>query len=110
MFPGDLERAGFLALLNRDDFKQALRETNVYVAAHHGRASGCCEEAAALLTKVFYVVISDTYHQYETQNTLAFYGKIAKGGPFRGTHRSVLTTRRDGEITFQFSRGRWWPE
>jgi beta-lactamase superfamily II metal-dependent hydrolase len=110
MFPGDLEKAGFLALLRNDAFKQALRETNVYVASHHGRESGCCEELCQYLQNVYYVVISDKGYQHETQETLPFYSLIAKGGPFRdqGT-RKVLTTRSDGAISFEFGEGSLGP-
>jgi beta-lactamase superfamily II metal-dependent hydrolase len=58
MFPGDLEKEGFQELLKNDAFKQALRDTNVYAASHHGRENGCCEETVPYLQNVFYVVIS----------------------------------------------------
>ena len=111
MFPGDLEKAGFLELLKNDGFKQGLRETNVYVASHHGRENGCCEETVAHLQNVFYVVISDKGYQYDTQKTIPFYSRIAKGGPFRQEQvRKVLTTRCDGRIAFEFSPGSWGPQ
>lgn len=109
MFPGDLEGPGFAELLKREAFRQALRETNVYVAPHHGRESGCCAEKVQYLGNVFYVVISDKGYQYETQETLPFYDRIAKGGPFRGQTRKILTTRRDGAMAFEFSPGSWGP-
>jgi beta-lactamase superfamily II metal-dependent hydrolase len=109
MFTGDLEKAGFTELLKNDAFKQALRETNVYVASHHGRENGCSDEVAALLTNVYYVVISDKGYAYDTQKTLPFYKKIAKGGPFRSETRYVLTTRNDGRIGFEFASNSWGP-
>lgn len=63
MFPGDLEKAGFLVMLKNEAFKQALRETNVYVASHHGRDNGCCEETVEFLQSVYYVVIPDKGYQ-----------------------------------------------
>lgn len=107
MFTGDLEKAGFAELLKNEAFKAALRATNVYVASHHGRENGCSDGVAALLTSVYFVVISDQGYQYDTQETLPFYRKIAKGGPFRGDTRHVLTTRRDGRIGFNFSDTSW---
>jgi beta-lactamase superfamily II metal-dependent hydrolase len=105
MFTGDLEKAGFAALLkNNESFKQALRKTNVYIASHHGRENGCSEELLPYLTNVYYVVISDKGYMLNTQETLPFYHKIAEGGPFRnGSTRRVLTTRRDGRIGFTFN-------
>lgn len=110
MFPGDLEKDGFLELLKNDSFKQALRETNIFIASHHGRENGCCDEIAAYLQSVFYVVISDKGYQYDTQKTIPFYSRIAKGGPFgQEPTRKVLTTRCDGRIAFEFNPGSWGP-
>jgi beta-lactamase superfamily II metal-dependent hydrolase len=108
MFPGDLEKAGFRELLKREAFRQALLQTNVYIASHHGRENGCCEETVVYLKNVYYVVISDKGYQHETQETIPFYQRIAKGGPFRSEpNRRVLTTRCDGRIGFEFSPGSW---
>ncbi len=110
MFPGDIEKRGFLELLKDAAFRQALRETNVYVASHHGRENGCCEEIAAELRNVYYVVISDKGYQHETQETIPSYSRIARGGPFRKEIiRKVLTTRCDGYIAFEFNPGVWGP-
>lgn len=110
MFPGDLEREGFLELLKKDGFRQALRETNVFIASHHGRESGCCEEIVPYLINVYYVVISDKGYEHDTQKTIPFYNRIARGGPFRDQqNRKVLTTRNDGRIEFIFSSKEWGP-
>lgn len=111
MFTGDIEQAGFSRLLrDSPSFAQALRDTHVYVASHHGRESGCSDEVAQLLTNCYYVVISDKGYQYDSQQTIPFYRDIAKGGPFldQGT-RHVLTTRNDGRIKFEFLPGSWGP-
>jgi beta-lactamase superfamily II metal-dependent hydrolase len=109
MFTGDLEKAGFTQILKNYAFRQALQATNVYVASHHGRENGCSDDVAALLTSVFYVVISDKGYAHETQRTLPFYRQIARGGPFRDEQRRVLTTRNDGRIGFNFTAGGWGP-
>lgn len=110
MFTGDLEKAGFSILLKDEEFRKALGETSVYIAPHHGRESGCSEEVAALLTNVYYVVISDKGYAHETQKTIPFYSNIAKGGPFRSSEkRYVLTTRNDGHISFEFTPTSWGP-
>ena len=109
MFTGDLEKAGFQRLLTNEPFREALRNTNVFVASHHGRENGCCPDLTQYLTNVFYVVISDKGYAHETQETLPFYQQIAKGGPFRATTRKILTTRNDGRIGFQFNPGSWGP-
>lgn len=107
LFPGDLERAGWLALLKNESFKQALRDTSVLVASHHGRDNGCCEEIFEYC-KPYYVVISDKGYMYDTQQTIPFYRSKARGGPFRDNNpRRVLTTRKDGRIGFDFSSDSW---
>lgn len=108
LFPGDLERKGWLKLLEQDDFKAMLRDTRVLVAPHHGRESGCCEEIFEYFSP-YYVVISDKGYQHETQETLSFYRRFTRGGPFRGAHRHILTTRRDGRIGFTFEANTWGP-
>ncbi|MEY4549516.1 MAG: hypothetical protein RL685_5711 [Pseudomonadota bacterium] len=107
LFPGDLERPAFRELLKLDGFRAVLGATHIYVAAHHGRESGCSEELVPYLTNVRFVVISDTVHKYETQQTNSFYRQISHGGVFRGETRHVLTTRSDGDITFNFSPRGW---
>ena len=109
LFTGDLEKSGWLKLLENSSFRAALSRVNVLMASHHGRESGCCEEAMKLCTNLFYVVISDKGYQYDTQYTNAFYSRFAKGGPFRGQTRKVLTTRNDGRIGFEFRADGWAP-
>ncbi len=110
MFTGDLERPGFTELLKDPSFRTALGATRIYVAPHHGRESGCSEEAKALLTSVNYVVISDKGYEHETQKTDAFYRSIAKGGPYGGDpKRFILTTRTDNTIRFNFTPISWGP-
>ncbi|MDO8421612.1 MAG: hypothetical protein Q7S99_05575 [Parvibaculum sp.] len=107
LFTGDLERAGWLALLEREDFRRVLRNTNIFVASHHGRANGCCEEVFEYCDPTF-IVISDKGYMHETQQTLPFYRRFARGGYFRGENRFVLTTRNDGGIGFNFSPTNWY--
>jgi len=44
LFPGDLEEEGWLALLDRQDFRDDLTDVDILVASHHGRENGYCEE------------------------------------------------------------------
>jgi beta-lactamase superfamily II metal-dependent hydrolase len=105
LFPGDLERKGWLHLLVKNEvFRSAVNATDVLVASHHGRDNGVCEEIFDILgcsPKI--VVISDDCHQYDTQKTVQFYGSKAQGVKFGNKTRWVLTTRCDGEIQFDFS-------
>lgn len=111
LFPGDLERSGWQKLLERSQFRDALKSTSVLIASHHGRDSGICEEVFSQAScNPFFVVISDKGYMYDTQQTVPYYRSKTTGGTFRGELRHVLTTRKDGHITFRFGQGNWWPQ
>jgi len=97
IFPGDLEKAGWQELLKSDDFRNHLRRVNIFVASHHGREGGYCEEVFNFCAPDI-VIISDKEIIHETQKNN--YSKHAKGIPFNGGPeiRYVLTTRSDGMI------------
>lgn len=106
LFPGDLEKAGWQALLRCPDFRAELAGTNVLVASHHGRESGYCAEIFDYFTPDV-VVISDKPIEHETQKIVPDYRKVMsnQGVWVRSTmkQRHVLTTRRDGWIQFTVS-------
>jgi len=105
-YTGDLEVAGWKKLLEREEVRQALAEVNVFMASHHGRANGYCEEVFTLTgMKPQVVVISDSGIDYETQKSGPWYRSHATGAFINGEQRRVLTTRRDGNITFNFVKG-----
>jgi beta-lactamase superfamily II metal-dependent hydrolase len=112
LFPGDLEKDGWRALLQRPDFREQLSKVDILVASHHGRESGFCPE-------VFYyckpqaIVISDKPIEHETQLTHPDYRAVTTdlGVRVRTTNkmRHVLTTRRDGTIQFDvFDNGTFY--
>ncbi len=98
MFPGDLERAGWLALLANESFRQYLSRANIFVAAHHGRKSGYCKDVFDYCNPDI-VVISDEAIRYDSQETTSLYRSHAQGIPWDDGHsRYVLTTRSNGMI------------
>jgi beta-lactamase superfamily II metal-dependent hydrolase len=103
LFPGDLEKPGWNALLQRADFRSELVGTDVLMASHHGRESGYYEDIFKHFTPSC-IVISDKAKEHETQETVPDYRKVVrdKGVRVRTTmkDRHVLTTRRDGWIQF----------
>ena len=109
LFPGDIEKRGWLALLEREPALRALLpKVNVFVASHHGRTGGICEDIFDKYgCKPFWVVISDKGYKHETQETVPYYRSIVKGASFRGETRHVLTTRRDGTIKFNLRTDGW---
>lgn len=106
LFPGDLEKPGWRALLQRADFRAELSGTNILVASHHGRESGYCPEVFDHFTPDA-VVISDKPIAHETQKMVPDYRRVVRdqGVRVRTTMRDrhVLTTRRDGWIQFTVS-------
>ena len=103
LFPGDLEKAGWRALLQRQDFVNELRGTDILVASHHGRENGYCEDIFNYFTPSA-VVISDKPIEHETQETVPDYRRFVRTQGVRVAttmkDRHVLTTRRDGWIQF----------
>jgi hypothetical protein len=107
LFPADLERAGWLALLRDPDFRHELSKTTILVASHHGRQNGYCKEVFDFCHPQA-VVMSDKSIVHDTQLMASVYhGEVVKhyaGGVVvatTGKRRHVLTTRRDGHIHFE---------
>ena len=101
VLPGDLERAGWLALLAKPQVRGLLKRVNVFVASHHGREGGYCKEVFEHCTPSL-VVMSDGEVEYDTQRMAGTYGQHATGQWFNGSGgrewRKVVTTRNDGNI------------
>ena len=103
VFPGDLEEAGWEALLQFPEFREHLGRISIFVASHHGRVSGFCGDVFRHCTPDI-VVISDKEIVYETQKQL--YADHAAGIYFGGSQlRKVLTTRSDGMVTISKTMG-----
>ena len=100
IFPGDMERAGWLELLKVPAFAEQLWGVTIFVASHHGRASGFCEEVLNLCPNIRTFIISDKKLGYQSQETVDWYRPYASGFDYYGNRRHVLTTRRDGNMQF----------
>lgn len=102
LFAGDLETAGWRALLRMPSFVTDLASVTVFVTSHHGRKNGCCEEVFRFCRPDIFI-ISDAEHRYASQDTTDWYRWRARGIPAlpssgRQQQRFVLTTRREGAI------------
>lgn len=98
IFPGDIEKDGWLRLLERPDFRAALSCVNVFVASHHGRENGYCPEVFNYCRPEI-VIFSDSTVVHETQKTAGLYRQHTRGIKFfDGKERHVLTTRNNGMI------------
>jgi len=100
VFPGDLESAGWQNCLKNQAFRECLANVNVFVASHHGRASGYEADVFEVCHPEI-ILISDESIQYGTQEEID-YAAHAKGVRWAtGETRYVLTTRNDGMIAIK---------
>lgn len=104
LFPGDMEKDGWQALLTKPAFVQELAGTDILVASHHGRENGFCEDIFDYFTPLA-VVISDKSIVHSTQEIVPDYrnvvAEIGVAVANQQRRRHVLTTRRDGDIIFK---------
>ena len=99
IIPGDVENAGWLGLLRNQNFIKELFGVNVFIASHHGRENGYCEDVFRYC-KPDVFVFSDSKVKHATQEVTQLYSQHAKGISFNGETRYVLTTRNDGSLTW----------
>jgi beta-lactamase superfamily II metal-dependent hydrolase len=96
--PGDLECAGWEKLMERPEFCECLRETNIFIASHHGRDAGYSEKVFDYCNP-YIVILSDKNIVHDSQEH--DYTQHASGIQWNGDPtqmRRVLTTRKDGHI------------
>lgn len=103
IFPGDLEKPGWRALLQHPAFIRELHDVTLFVASHHGRLNGYCPEVMAQCPSIQAVIFSDEGIVYDTQETASLYRTHAAGIWFDGQPRRVLTTRTDKSMQFHFN-------
>lgn len=101
---GDLERSGWLKVLEEPHVQGLLKRVNVFVASHHGRESGYCREVFDYCSPRL-IVMSDGPIQYGTQLMASTYAQHASGEMFNTGSgqelRKVVTTRKDGNIFWE---------
>ncbi len=98
VFPGDIEKKGWLHLLLDQKFRAHLSSVNIFIASHHGRESGYCEEIFNYCNPKI-VIISDESIKYTTQKTIEKYRRDTSGFYINGFNRYCLTTRSNGMIS-----------
>ena len=102
---GDNENDSLNFLMQRLDFKEAIRNAWILVAPHHGRESGYNNDFVDLVNP-YLTIISDTT-KGETSATEKYTSKsqgysVWKLGEYTPTERKCLTTRNDGNIEVVF--------
>lgn len=102
IIPGDLEVKGWKGLLGRQAFRNELAGVNVFVASHHGRENGYCEDVFGFCRPDVFV-FSDSPIKHATQEMAQRYARHASGVQFNGKTRYVLSTRNDGPISWAWN-------
>ncbi len=100
VIPGDIEAAGWKALLEKANFRQTIIGTTIFVAAHHGREAGYHGDIFKYF-KPDIVIVSDgpsTDTSVTNRYTNHAKGTWIKKRSAGFKKRSVLTTRNDGWI------------
>ncbi len=104
VLPGDLERPGWLELLQIPHVQGLLKRAEVFVTSHHGRESGYCQEVFDYCHPSL-IVMSDGPIEHDTQRMASTYAQHASGEMFNtgaGSElRKVVTTRNDGNIFWE---------
>lgn len=102
---GDNEKDSFNYLMQKENFKESVKNAWVMVAPHHGRESGYCDEFVSLVNP-YITIISDT--SKGSTSVSEKYSNKSKGFNIynrnTGKHeeRKCLTTRNDGNICIEF--------
>ena len=101
---GDNEEDSFKRLFWNNDFKAAISNAYVLIAAHHGRESGYNDEFVKLVNP-YVTIVSDG--RYVDTSATDRYSKVSKGYDVhlksgRTEKRYCLTTRNDGNIRVEF--------
>ena len=100
VFPGDIERDGWLELLKRDNFRTALAGTHVFITSHHGHSSGYCSEIYDVMGKPYFNM-SAIHHGDEHIEGAYSSPERARGVQYDGQTRYSFTTRRDGSLLLE---------
>lgn len=98
LFAGDVETAGWEALLKRDDFKRAISATDFYIASHHGHSSGFSAELYKAMGRAPILNLVSVHSRDENVDSRYSNKEFACGVKFGGEPRYMLSTRKDGSI------------
>ena len=100
VFPGDLEQSGWLELLNKQTFRNALKGCSFFVTSHHGHSSGYCKEIYESMGKPHFNIVS-THKGDESVESAYSKPENARGVEYDGKTRYMFSTRNDGSIVIE---------
>jgi beta-lactamase superfamily II metal-dependent hydrolase len=103
VFAGDLDRAGWLALLKKQEFREKLRKVNFFVASHSGQEKGYCSEIFDYCQPDL-ILISNNLNRPISEDIQNQYKNHAKGFAFKNDIHYVLNTKQVGAIEIEQSK------
>lgn len=100
VFPGDLEKSGWIKLLANDSFKNLIKGTSFFVTSHHGHSSGYCKEIYESMGKPHFNIVSANSRDTSVEDA---YSKQenARGVQHKGEIRYRFSTRNEGNIIIE---------
>ncbi len=104
---GDLDARGWRLHLSNIAFQYWLRETNLFVASHHGRPSGYYAPVFEFLKPKLIIISDKEQAKGRTVVQRVPYRDHAYGVKVGEHWRKVLTTRNDGRIKIVVKDGKW---
>jgi beta-lactamase superfamily II metal-dependent hydrolase len=104
---GDLDARGWRLHLSNAAFQYWLRETNLFIASHHGRPSGYFAPVFEYLSPKLIVISDREQTKGRTVTQRAPYREHAYGVKVGDHWRKVLTTRNDGRIRIVVTNAKW---
>jgi beta-lactamase superfamily II metal-dependent hydrolase len=97
VFAGDVEQAGWEAPLQREDFRNAVSDTDFYIASHQGHTSGFSTDLYKAMAKPFLNLVS-VHSRDEHVDGRYSSSDYSRGVKFGDESRYMLSTRSDGSI------------
>ena len=109
LLPGDNEGASWKELLENPEFKNAIKNVNVFVASHHGRESGYYADLFKSFTPNIVIISDGPAGETSVTEKYSVQAKgwvVRKRGQYgdQGKERKCLTTRNDGTIEIKVWR------
>ena len=101
IIPGDIEDAGWKVLLERGDFQQAIKDTTIFVASHHGREAGFYSDLFDYFKPDVVIVSDGRFSDTSVTDRYRYYAygvEVKSRSTEESKKRYVLTTRNDGVI------------
>ena len=111
LFGGDMETAGWEALLKTPRFREAVKGVKFFIVSHHGHASGFSDALFDAMGSAPWLNIVSIHHNDEHIDPRYTQEAYSVGVEVNGVRRRMMTTRCDGTVTVNVTdEGKYWVE